>query len=125
MKYTLDKHEKYVLITLEEKKLNSLISPKLKSEMILINTEGIRNIILDLSQVLYSDSSGLSSLLVGHRLCKNSAGSFIISGLSENVERLINISQLQDVLSITQSVEEAIDLLFMEEIERDLNRSEE
>jgi anti-anti-sigma regulatory factor len=62
---------------------------------------------------------------VGHRLCKNSAGSFIISGLSENVERLINISQLQDVLSITQSVEEAIDLLFMEEIERDLNRSEE
>lgn len=125
MKYTLDKHEKYVLITLEEKKLNSLISPKLKSEMILINTEGIRNIILDLSQVLYSDSSGLSSLLVGHRLCKNSAGSFIISGLSENVDRLINISQLQDVLSITQSVEEAIDLLFMEEIERDLNRSEE
>lgn len=125
MKYTLDKHEKYVLIILEEKKLNSLISPKLKSEMILINTEGIRNIILDLSQVLYSDSSGLSSLLVGHRLCKNSIGSFIISGLSENVERLINISQLQDVLSITQSVEEAIDLLFMEEIERDLNRSEE
>jgi len=125
MKYTLDKHEKYVLIILEEKKLNSLISPKLKSEMILINTEGIRNIILDLSQVMYSDSSGLSSLLVGHRLCKNSVGSFIISGLSENVERLINISQLQDVLSITQSVEEAIDLLFMEEIERDLNRSEE
>jgi len=125
MKYTLDKHEKYVLIILEEKKLNSLISPKLKSEMILMNTEGIRNIILDLSQVLYSDSSGLSSLLVGHRLCKNSVGSFIISGLSENVERLIHISQLQDVLSITQSVEEAIDLLFMEEIERDLNRSEE
>ncbi|WP_407431053.1 anti-sigma factor antagonist [Arcticibacter sp.] len=125
MKYSLDRHEKYVLIILEEKKLNSLISPKLKSEMILMNAEGIRNIILDLSQVLYSDSSGLSSLLVGHRLCKNSAGSFIISGLSENVERLINISQLQDVLSITQSVEEAIDLLFMEEIERDLNRSEE
>ncbi|PRY52396.1 anti-anti-sigma factor [Arcticibacter pallidicorallinus] len=125
MKYTLDRHEKYVLIILEEKKLNSLISPKLKSEMILINTEGIRNIILDLSHVLYSDSSGLSSLLVGHRLCKNSAGSFIISGLSESVERLIQISQLQDVLSITQSVEEAIDLLFMEEIERDLNRSEE
>ena len=125
MKYTLDKHEKYVLIILEEKKLNSLISPKLKSEMILMNTEGIRNIILDLSQVLYSDSSGLSSLLVGHRLCKNSVGSFIISGLSESVERLIHISQLQDVLSITQSVEEAIDLLFMEEIERDLNRSEE
>ncbi|MGV3703830.1 MAG: anti-sigma factor antagonist [Arcticibacter sp.] len=125
MKYTVDKHEKYVLIKLEETKLNSLISPKLKSEMILINSEGIRNIILDLSGVLYSDSSGLSSLLVGHRLCKNSAGSFIISGLSENVERLVNISQLQNVLSITKSVEEAIDLLFMEEIERDLNRAEE
>lgn len=125
MKYTVDKHEKYVLLKLEEPKLNSLISPKLKSEMILMNSEALRNIILDLSEVLYSDSSGLSSLLVGHRLCKNSAGSFIITGLSENVERLINISQLQNVLSITKSVEEAIDLLFMEEIERDLNRAEE
>lgn len=125
MKFTIDKQEKYILFKLDEPRLNSLISPKLKSELILLNKQGTRNIILDLSVVLYSDSSGLSSLLVGNRLCKNSEGSFIITGISEHVERLINISQLQTVLSFTPSVEEGIDLLYMEEMERDLNRGAE
>lgn len=122
MKFSIDKHEKYVLIKLNESKLNSIISPQLKSEFILTNTEGLRNVILDLSTVKYSDSSGLSSLLVGHRLCKNSEGSFIITGLNSNITRLITISQLENVLSIVPTVEEAIDLIFMEEIERELKK---
>lgn len=122
MKFSIDKHEKYVLIKLNESKLNSLISPQLKSEFILTNTEGLRNIILDLSAVKYSDSSGLSSLLVGHRLCKNSDGNFIITGLNENINRLVTISQLENVLSIVPTVEEAIDLIFMEEIEKELKK---
>lgn len=122
MKFTVDKHEKYVLIKLNENKLNSLISPKLKSELILLNSEGQRNIILDFSNVKYSDSSGLSSLLVGHRLCKNADGMFIMTKINENISRLINISQLDNILTIVGSVDEAIDLIFMEEIERELRR---
>ena len=122
MKFTVDKHEKYVLIKLNESKLNSLISPQLKSEFILTNTEGQRNIILDLSLVKYSDSSGLGSLMVGHRICKNAEGTFIITGINDNIMRLITISQLETVLTIVPSVEEAIDLVFMEEIEKELKR---
>ena len=122
MKFTVDKHEKYVLVKLNENKLNSLISPKLKSELILFNSEGQRNIILDLSNVKYSDSSGLSSLLVGHRICKKSDGSFILTKINENIARLISISQLDNILTVVGTVDEAIDLIFMEEIEKELNR---
>jgi anti-anti-sigma factor len=122
MKFTVDKHEKYILLKLNESKLNSLISPQLKSELILMNTEGQRNIIFDLSQVKFADSSGLSSLLVGHRLCKNATGTFILTGLNDSVARLITISQLDNVLSIVPTPEEAIDLVFMEEIEKELKR---
>jgi anti-anti-sigma factor len=122
MKFTVDKHEKYVLIKLNESKLNSLISPQLKSELILTNTEGQRNIILDLSAVKYSDSSGLGSLLVGHRICKNSEGVFILTGINENIARLIQISQIDNVLTIVSTVEEGIDLIFMEEIEKELKK---
>lgn len=122
MKFTVDKHEKYVLIKLNENKLNSLISPQLKSELILTNTEGQRNVILDLSNVKYSDSSGLSSLLVGHRICKNAEGTFILTGINENIARLITISQLENILTIVGTVDEAIDLIFMEEIEKELKR---
>ncbi|WP_426667467.1 STAS domain-containing protein [Mucilaginibacter sp. McL0603] len=122
MKFTVDKHEKYVLLKLNESKLNSLVTPQLKSELILINTEGQRNIIMDLSQIKFADSSGLSSLLVGHRLCKNAAGVFILSGLNDAVSRLIAISQLDSVLSIVPTTEEAIDLVFMEEVEKQLKK---
>jgi anti-sigma B factor antagonist len=122
MKFTIDKHEKYVLVKLNESKLNSLVTPQLKSELILINTEGQRNIILDLSQIKFADSSGLSSLLVGHRLCKNATGSFILTGLNDAVARLITISQLDSVLTIVGGNEEAIDLIFMEEIEKELKK---
>lgn len=122
MKFTVDKREKYILIKLNEGKLNSLVSPQLKSELILTNTEGQRNIVLDLSQVKYADSSGLSSLLVGHRLCKNASGVFILTGINEAVSRLITISQLDSVITIVPTVEEAIDLIFMEEIEKELRK---
>lgn len=122
MKFTVDKHEKYILITLNEGKLNSLVSPQLKSELILTNAEGQRNIVLDLSNVKYADSSGLSSLLVGHRLCKNASGVFILTGINEAVSRLITISQLDSVITIVPTVDEAIDLIFMEEIEKELKK---
>jgi len=122
MKFTIDKHEKYVLLKLNESKLNSLITPQLKSELILINTEGQRNIIFDMSQVKFADSSGLSSLLVGHRLCKNAGGTFILSGLNDAVSRLVSISQLDSVLSIVPTPDEGIDLVFMEEIEKELKK---
>ena len=122
MKFTVDKHEKYILVKLNESKLNSLVTPQLKSELIMMNTEGQRNIVLDLAQVKFADSSGLSSLLVGHRLCKNASGSFILTGLNSAVSRLITISQLENVLSIVPSTEEAIDLIFMEEIEKELKK---
>lgn len=122
MKFTVDKHEKYVLVKLNESKLNSSITPQLKSELILMNTEGQRNIVLDLSVVKFADSSGLSSLLVGHRLCKNSDGVFILVGLNSSVARLVTISQLDNVLTVVNTPDEAIDLIFMEEIEKDLKR---
>ena len=122
MKFTVDKHDKYVLVKLNESKLNSLVTPQLKSELILMNTEGKRNIIMDLSQIKFADSSGLSSLLVGHRLCKNSDGIFVLSGLNDAVSRLIAISQLDSVLSIVPTAEEAIDLIFMEEVEKQLKK---
>lgn len=122
MKLSLDKHEKYILLKLEEEKLDTLIAPQLKSELIYLNTEGYRNVIIDLSEVSYADSSGLSALLRGNQLCKSSNGTFVLVGLQSTVKKLIEISQLSNVLHILPTVEEATDLVFIEEIERDLGK---
>lgn len=122
MKFSIDKHEKYVLFKLNESKLDSITSPALKSELIMINANGIRNIILQLSDVKLCDSKGLSALLVANRLCTNSDGIFVLTGLQPTVEKVLQISHLEDVFNIVNSASEAIDLIFMEEIEKDLKR---
>jgi anti-anti-sigma factor len=85
-----------------------------------LNTQGYNNIILDLTESLYCDSSGLSAILVGNRLCRNSNGAFVITGLSETVKKLIQISQLDQVLNIVASANEAVDSILMGEVERNL-----
>jgi len=122
MKFSIDKHEKYVLFKLNEPKLDSITSAGLKSELIMLNANGMRNIILQLSDTKICDSSGLSALLVANRLCKNSDGIFVLTGIQPTVEKVIQISQLEDVFNIVPSVSESIDLIFMEEIEKDLKR---
>jgi anti-sigma B factor antagonist len=120
MKYTIDKQEKYALLRLHEEKMDSSVAPGLKSELITLHAEGVKNIILDLSDVKYTDSSGLSALLVGNRIFQEEGGIFVLASLSEHTIKLIKISQLDSVLNITLTPEEAIDAVFMHEIERDL-----
>ena len=124
MKYTIDKQEKYSLIRLHEDKMDSNIAPSLKSEMITLHAEGVRNIILDLAEVKYTDSSGLSALLVGNRVVQEDGGIFVLTALSDHTHKLIKISQLDSVLTILPSVEEGIDRVFMHEIEKDMKSEE-
>ena len=120
MKFIIEKSEKYSLLQLQEDKLNSLISPELKAEMVKLNAGGIKNIILDLTEVKYVDSSGLSSILVGNRLCDNEGGMMVITGAAEHVMKLIKISHLDTILHILPTKEESIDAIFMNELEKNL-----
>jgi len=124
MKYSIDKQEKYTLLRLNEEKLDSNIAPQLKSEMVTLHAEGVRNIILDLSEVKYTDSSGLSALLVGNRVLQEDNGIFILTRLSDHTMKLIKISQLDSVLHILPTVEEGIDAVFMHEIEKDMKEED-
>jgi anti-sigma B factor antagonist len=111
MEFKIEKLENYTLIQVLEEKLDTHIAPSLKSELVLISGNGEKNIVLDLSKCRYCDSSGLSAILVANRLCKNANGMFILTGLNDAVERLVTISQLDTVLNISNSIEEAVTLV--------------
>lgn len=117
MKYTIDKKEQYVILTPLEEKIDSLLAPKLKSELLTIRAEGYANMVLDMSQVQYVDSSGLSALLVGDREFGNHGGIFVIAGAREHVMKLIKISMLDKKLNLVQTLEEAGEAVFMHEID--------
>lgn len=111
MEFKIQKFEKFTQIEVLEEKLDTNIAPSLKSELVLISGNGERNIVLDLSSCRYCDSSGLSAILVANRLCKNAGGTFVLTGLTDAVERLITISQLDTVLNIAYSNDEAVQII--------------
>lgn len=107
MNFSKEEKEHYTIVTSNVEKLDSTNAPELKSELVLINKNSVNNIVLDLSHSRYCDSSGLSAILIGNRLCKDSGGKFVLSGLQPNVMKLVEISQLNNVLNIEDSLDSA------------------
>jgi anti-sigma B factor antagonist len=123
MHFTIDKEEKYAVLKLHEAKLTTLIAPELKAEFLVLHQENYKNLIVDLSETQYCDSSGLSALLTGFRFCRDAGGTMILTGLQEHVRRLIAISQLDNMLNIVPTINEAVDYIFMDEIEKQLHKN--
>jgi anti-anti-sigma factor len=124
MNFTIEDKGKYTLVKSNVDKLDTTCAPELKSELVYLNKTGVRNVIIDMGSTRYCDSSGLSALLVANRLCKSVGGTLVVCALQEPVLKLVQISQLESVLSITPTTNEAVDLLFMEEIEKDVKKGQ-
>jgi anti-sigma B factor antagonist len=107
MDYSIDKKDKYVVVSTTASKLNTVNAPDLKSEFVLLTNDGVRNIILDMNSSEYCDSSGLSAILVANRLCEQLDGNFVLTGLQPEVDSLIKISLLDTILNIKESLDEA------------------
>ena len=120
MKVNIEKNDRYIVLTINEKNFTSANVSELKSEFAIQIAAGNHMIILNLEQVEFLDSSGLGAILNGDRNAKEHGGVFVIYGVNENVMTLFKIAKLDKVLSITGTKKEAIDLLIMEELERDL-----
>jgi anti-anti-sigma factor len=125
MKYTVDQHDNYAIFSLEEENLNSILAPDLKSKFVVLANEGIKNLIFNLGNVKFVDSSGLSAILTANRLWKD-LGSFVLTGIDHpSVKKLIEISRLDTVLTIIPTIQESIDYVMMEVLERELNEEED
>jgi len=107
MNYITENLENCSIILSKVDKLDATNASELKGELVLLNKQGVNNMIIDLTQTKYCDSSGLSSILIANRLCKDSSGVFILCGLQPSVSKLIAIAQLDRVLTITDSRQDA------------------
>ena len=126
MKYSVDRNDRYCILAVQEDNLNSVIAPDLKSELIVLSNQGVPNLIIDLSDVKFVDSSGLSCILTGNRLWNKAGGVFVLTGVNHpSIKKLIEISRLDSVLAIIPTVPESIDFIMMTELQRELESSGE
>jgi anti-anti-sigma factor len=111
MDFIVNQDNDTAVVKTNVERLNSSNASDLKAELVLLSKKNVNNMIIDLSKTKYCDSSGLSAILVANRLCKDTNGKFILCGLQPNVEKLIQIAQLDRVLTIVSDEKEALSAL--------------
>jgi anti-anti-sigma factor len=112
MKFSLDTKKELTIFKLHEKRLDAVIAPELKSQLvILIEAEHLKYLIIDLSQVDAIDSSGIGALLVAHRQTNAHDGFAAFIGVRDNVRDLLRMTNLDKQLYIFNSVQEVLNNL--------------
>jgi anti-sigma B factor antagonist len=106
--FGISKHESYTDIKVLNDKLDALIAPDLKAELVVIVKNGEKNITIDLSICQHCDSSGLSSLLLGNRLCNELHGGFVLYGIAPEIRSIIELLGFDSQLKISDSREAAL-----------------
>lgn len=71
--------------------------------------DGIVNMVADLSDIKWMNSSGLGMLMAGLTTLRSSDGDLKLACVSERVRRPIEITRLDQVFEIFESIDEAIE----------------
>ncbi len=110
--FEYNKFEDVTVFKLLEKSFDASIAGLVKAELtVLLSTDEIQKLVFDLSEIEYCDSSGLSAILLSFRVLQTKDGFIRLAAPQKSVRTLIEISQLDRVLPIKETVQEAIDEL--------------
>lgn len=108
MRYTLEHFDRYATMTLHEERLDGESAAEFKAELLLHSRSGIDVLFVDLSEIDFCDSSGLSALLFAHREMKSAGGAAIFVAVSATLLSYLQLSQLDRVLYIYETREDAM-----------------
>ncbi|NJO92990.1 MAG: STAS domain-containing protein [Chloroflexia bacterium] len=124
--FELKKEDKYILLKILVAKIDASNALELKQVFLGFKEDQMpRNLVLNISEVRYIDSSGLSAVLVANKVCVEAGGIMILAGVSDHVMKLVRISQLDKILDILPTEEEAIDAVFIKELEKEFGAEDE
>lgn len=104
----IEEKAEVVLIEIKEERLDAHNSGELKAEMLKLFDEGKNNIVINLAEVRFVDSSGLGSLVSGFKNASARNGNLKLCGLQPQVKSMFELTRLHRVFEIFPGVDEAL-----------------
>ncbi len=108
MNITLVNKDGSTLLKFHEERLDAHNSKELKDYLSERLENGEKELILDLSEVRFVDSSGLGALLSGHKNAGLREGRFALTGVQSRVQSMFELTRLTRVFEIYPGVEDAL-----------------
>ncbi|RIV21174.1 STAS domain-containing protein [Fibrisoma montanum] len=123
MNYTIEKNEQYALIRLTESEFGGDVPTDFEALSRSLFREGYSNIIVDMAPIQTVDNAGIMAIRKINRQCVNEVGLLVLVTKNDELIETLDTANISD-LTILPTVEEAIDAVFMNELENDF-RSED
>jgi anti-sigma B factor antagonist len=109
MKLNIEKIKAYTVLFIQEQRIDAHNSGELKETILHLIEQGEVNIIVQLEQVRFIDSSGLGALLAGHKNAAAKAGKMAIVNMQQQVLSMFELTRLDRVFEIYTDLTEAFD----------------
>jgi anti-sigma B factor antagonist len=97
-----------VLIEIKEERLDAHNSGDLKTQMLNLFEEGKQQLVIDLQEVRFVDSSGLGALVSGFKNASARNGNLKLCGLQPQVKSMFELTRLHRVFEIFPTAQEAL-----------------
>ena len=100
--------EGITVLFVREDRLDANNSEELKAELRRLFESGTKDLIIDLKEVLFIDSSGLGVLVSGYKNSSTLHGSLKLSNLQSQVKSMFELTRLQRVFDIFTTADDAL-----------------
>jgi len=97
------------IIIVQEERVDAHNSNDLKDELKKLFEEGKKNILIDLRDVRFIDSSGLGALVSGFKNAISNQGTLKLSMMQPQVKSMFELTRLHRVFDIYPTTEDAMD----------------
>ncbi len=89
-------------------RMNAVTAPAMKTRIRELIAEGRKEIVCDLSEVGFLDSSGLSALVSGLKATREQGGFLKLARINEQVAKIFQLTMLDRVFELYPTVEAAL-----------------
>jgi anti-sigma B factor antagonist len=109
MNLKTETHTAATVIFVREERLDAHNSEELKVEMNRLFESGTKDLLVDLKEVRFIDSSGLGVLVSGFKNAATRQGSIKLCGLQTQVKSMFELTRLQRVFDIYPTIDDALE----------------
>lgn len=118
MEFSIEKTERYALLRASEGQFAGEAPAKFETTARSLIREGFSRIIVDLATIRTVDDAGVLAIKKINRQCSNELGLLVLVTKDDDLTDFLYETNIAD-LTILPTVEEAIDAVFLNELEND------
>jgi anti-anti-sigma factor len=119
----IDTREKFHVITFDEPELAANMTEKMDKVVLPLLDDNVKNIIINMKDIKIIDIAAAEHLASLQKRFYGSRASFVVCGLQPEIKETFESAGLFEELNCTPTESEAMDIVQMEEIEREFDES--